>query len=132
MFIGFDACVGASEETRDAARHVPRAIWIALLSVGGLVILNAVAVTLAHPDPAAVVAGEDVDPVTTAVVSVVRVVVGQAVRRGRADAFLACGMAAQALTARAIYSIARDGVLPASRLPAPRRTGGRPRSARSP
>ena len=36
-------------------------------------------------------------------------------------AFLACGIAAQALTARAIYSIARDGVLPASRLPAPGR-----------
>ena len=52
VFIGFDACVGAAEETRDAARHVPRAIWIALLSVGALVILNAVAVTLAHPDPA--------------------------------------------------------------------------------
>ena len=69
VFIGFDACVGASEETRNAARHVPRAIWIALLSVGALVILNAVAVTLAHPDPAAVVAGEDLDPVTTAVVS---------------------------------------------------------------
>ena len=30
-------------------------------------------------------------------------------------AFLACGMAAQALTARTIYSIARDGVLPGSR-----------------
>jgi amino acid transporter len=29
-------------------------------------------------------------------------------------AFLACGMAAQALTARSIYSIARDDVLPAS------------------
>ena len=30
-------------------------------------------------------------------------------------AFLACGMAAQALTARTMYSIARDGVLPGSR-----------------
>jgi amino acid transporter len=29
--------------------------------------------------------------------------------------FLACGMAAQALTARSIYSVARDGALPASR-----------------
>jgi amino acid transporter len=29
-------------------------------------------------------------------------------------AFLSCGMAAQALTARTIYSIARDGALPAS------------------
>ncbi len=31
-------------------------------------------------------------------------------------AFLACGVAAQALTARTIYSVARDGVLPGSRL----------------
>ena len=52
VFIGFDACVSASEETRGAARHVPRAIWLALLSVAALVILNAFATTLAHPDPA--------------------------------------------------------------------------------
>ena len=57
VFIGFDCCVGASEETRRAARHVPLAIWLALLSVGVLVILNAFAVTLAHPDLAGVVAG---------------------------------------------------------------------------
>ena len=30
-------------------------------------------------------------------------------------AFLACGMAAQGATARGIYSVARDGVLPGSR-----------------
>ena len=33
VFIGFDACVAAAEETRNAARHVPAAIWIALLTV---------------------------------------------------------------------------------------------------
>jgi len=114
VFIGFDACVATSEETHDAARHVPRAVWFALLSVGALVILNAFAVTLAHPDPAAVVAGADVDPVTTAVVTsfgswstkpfAAVVLVG----------FVACGMAAQSITARSIYSIARDGALPAS------------------
>jgi len=115
VFIGFDACVATAEETQDAARHVPRAVWIALLSVGALVILNAFAVTLAHPDPAAVVAGGDLDPVTTAVVTsfgswstkpfAAVVLVG----------FLACGMAAQGITARSIYSVARDGVLPGSR-----------------
>jgi amino acid transporter len=51
VFIGLDACVSAAEETRDTARHVPKAIWIALLSVGTLVIVDAVAATLAHPDP---------------------------------------------------------------------------------
>jgi amino acid transporter len=114
VFIGFDACVGASEETRNAARHVPRAIWIALLGVGTIVILNAFAVTLAHPDPAAVVAGKDIDPVTTAVVSSFGSWSSKPFAAVVLIAFLACGMAAQALTARSVYSIARDGVLPGS------------------
>jgi amino acid transporter len=115
VFIGFDACVGAAEETRDAARHVPAAIWIALLSVGTLVILNAVAATLAHPDPASVVAGEDLDPVTTAVVTSFGSWSSKPFAAVVLVAFLACGMAAQALTARTMYSIARDDALPGSR-----------------
>jgi amino acid transporter len=115
VFIGFDACVSAAEETRDAARHVPRAIWIALLSVGTLVILNAVAATLAHPDPASVVAGEDLDPVTTAVVTSFGSWSSKPFAAVVLTAFLACGMAAQALTARTMYSVARDGALPGSR-----------------
>jgi amino acid transporter len=115
VFIGFDVGVGASEETQNAARHVPRAIWVALLSVGALVILNAVAATLAHPDPASVVAGKDLDPVTTAVVSSFGSWSTKPFAAVVLIAFLACGMAAQALTARAIFSLARDGALPASR-----------------
>jgi amino acid transporter len=115
VFIGFDACVATAEETRDAARHVPRAVWIALLSVGSLVILNAFAATLAHPDPESVVAGEDLDPVTTAVVSSFGSWSTKPFAAVVLIGFLACGMAAQGLTARSIYSVARDGVLPGSR-----------------
>jgi amino acid transporter len=115
VFIGFDVGVGAAEETQNASRHVPRAIWVALLSVGCLVILNAVAVTLAHPDPASIVAGEDPDPVTTAVTSSFGSWSDKPFAAVVLTAFLACGMAAQALTARAIFSLARDDVLPASR-----------------
>ena len=114
VFIGFDACVGAAEETVGAARHVPKAIWIALLSVGTLVILNAVAATLAHPDSASVVAGEDLDPVTTAVVTSFGSWSSKPFAAVILIAFLACGMAAQALTARTMYSVARDGALPGS------------------
>jgi amino acid transporter len=114
VFIGFDACVGAAEETRDAARHVPRAIWIAMLGVGLLVVLDAVSAALAHPDPAAIVAGRDLDPVTTAVTSSFGTWSTRPFAAVVLVAFLACGMAAQALTARAIYSVARDGVLPGS------------------
>jgi amino acid transporter len=114
VFIGFDVGVGASEETRNAARHVPRAIWIALLTVGCLVILNAVAAELAHPDPASVVAGSDLDPVTTAVVTSFGSWSAKPFAAVVLVAFLACGMAAQALTARTMFSLGRDGVLPAS------------------
>ncbi|MFE2426993.1 APC family permease [Streptomyces sp. NPDC059373] len=114
-FIGFDACVSTAEETKDAGRQVPRAMWWALLSVGVVVILNAMAVALAHPHPADVVAGKDVDPVTTAVTTafgswsdkpfVGVVLVG----------FLACAMASQGGAARGLYSLARDGAFPFSR-----------------
>ncbi|RFS87318.1 amino acid permease [Actinomadura spongiicola] len=114
-FIGFDATTMSSEETRNAARHVPRAIWWALLSVGGLVILNAFATVLAHPDPAAVVAGKDVDPVTTAVLTSFGDWSAKPFLCVVIVAFLACGLAAQGASARAVYSVARDGVLPAAR-----------------
>ncbi|WP_019884435.1 APC family permease [Streptomyces purpureus] len=114
-FIGFDACVSTAEETKDAGRQVPRAMWWALLSVGAVVILNAMAVALAHPRPEDVVGGADVDPVTTAVVHafggwtdkpfVVVVLVG----------FLACAVASQGGSARGLYSLSRDGVFPISR-----------------
>jgi amino acid transporter len=114
VFIGFDACVGSAEETKAAARHVPRAVWISLLSVAALVILNSVATALAHPDPGAVVAGRDVEPVTTAVVGSFGSWSTKPFAALVLIAFLACGTAAQAMTARGMYSIARDGVLPAS------------------
>src|SRR3954471_18879262 len=43
VFIGFDVIVGAAEETERPERQVPRAIWVAVLLVGTLVMLNAAA-----------------------------------------------------------------------------------------
>jgi amino acid transporter len=114
VFIGFDACGLTSEETTAADRHVPRAVWIAMLSVGAIVILNAFAITLAHPRLEDVVAGRDAAPVETAVVSSFGSWSTRPFAAVTLIAFLACGMAAQGITARAIYSVARDGVLPFS------------------
>lgn len=94
---------------------MPRAIWISLLGVGLLVTLNAVAAVLAHTELDAVVAGRDPDPVATAVVSSFGAWSEKPFAGVVLVAFLACGMTAQSLTARTIYSIAREGVLPASR-----------------
>jgi len=115
VFIGFDCAVGVAEETQDAGRHVPLAIWVALLSVGVLVIANAIAVTLAHPDPAGVVAGADLDPVTTAVTTSFGSWSDKPFAAVVLAAFLACAVAAQGVTARMAYSMARDRTLPGSR-----------------
>jgi amino acid transporter len=116
VFIGFDACGLSSEETHDATRRVPRAVWIAMLSVGAIVILDAVALTLAHPRLGDVVEGRDTDPVSTAVAGAFGSWALRPFAALTLVAFLACGMAAQGITARAVYSVARDGVLPGSRL----------------
>jgi amino acid transporter len=115
VFLGFDACGLTSEETIDAARQVPKTVWVALLSVAAIVILNAFAVTLAHPRLEEVVAGEDVDPIGTAVSTSFGSWSDRPFAVVTLIAFVACLIAAQAVAARAIFSIARDGVLPASR-----------------
>ena len=116
VFIGFDACVAASEETRDAGHHVPRAIWTVLLGVGVLVFVNAVAVSLAHPDPAAVVAGGDPDPVGPAVVESFGSWSTKPFAAVVLIAFVACGIAARR-SPRARCSPSRaTASCPASRL----------------
>lgn len=115
VFIGFDVIVGAAEETERPDRQVPRAIWMAVLLVGALVLLNAAATSLAHPDPGAVVAGRDPDPISTAVVTSFGSWSDKPFDAVILAAFMSGGIAAQALTARTIYSVARDDVLPASR-----------------
>ena len=85
---------------------------MALLSVGALVILNAFATTLAHPNPADVAAGKDIDPVSTAVVSSFGDWSSKPFAAVVLLAFLACGMAAQGGT------VARDLLRRARRRPA--------------
>jgi amino acid transporter len=115
VFLGFDACGVTSEETVDAARQVPKTVWVALLSVAAIVILNAFAVTLAHPQLENVVAGEDVDPIGTAVSTSFGSWSDRPFAAVTLVGFMACLIAAQGIAARAIFSIARDDVLPASR-----------------
>ena len=100
-----------------------------LLSVAALVILNAVA-TRSRTQTWRGRRRKDPDPVTTAVVTSFGSWSGRPFAAVVLVAFLACGMSAQALTARAMYSAARDGVLPASGSCA-RSTGAARRWARS-
>lgn len=112
VFIGFDACVQAAEETRGPGRHVPRALWTSLLGVATLVLLVAVAVVLAHPSPASLAAGTDPDPVGTAVRAAFGGWVEEPFTAVVLVAFVTCGTAAHGATARVVFSMARDGAVP--------------------
>jgi amino acid transporter len=63
-----------------------------------------------------VAAGQDFDPVSTAVVASFGGWSSKPFAAIVLVAFLACAMAAQGATARGIFSMARDGVLPGSKL----------------
>lgn len=108
-FLGFDAVTTLSEETRDARRTLPRAIWLVAVIGGGVFILVAYAAQIAHPgfafaDPAAAA-----DQIALAIGGLL---FKSFFLAGMVLAQFASGLAAQAAGARLIHAMARDGVLP--------------------
>lgn len=114
--LGFDACGGLSEETHDAGRQVPRATLMSIATVGTVMAISALGLTLATRDPAAVTAGRVADPVSAAVVGAFGPWVERPFLGVVVIGFVACGIAEQATLVRVIYSLSRDGMLPLSRL----------------
>jgi len=111
-FIGFDACSTIAEETHNPKRMVPRAIFLSLCMVGGVVLFNSAALTLSFNREALVNTSATSDPVTPVIadnfgswaeapfLAIVMV------------AFLACGASMVQYTSRIVYSMAREGNMP--------------------
>jgi len=124
-FVGFEAAGSVAEEVDEPERNVPKAIILALLCVGLVVIYTSAALLLATPNLAQVVAGASGDPVTEtltvhfgpAIVTplLIMFVIG----------FVSSFLAVQAAVSRAVFGSARDGALPGARLLA--RLAGRER-----
>ena len=108
-FLGFDAVSTLSEEAKDAARTVPRALWLSVLIGGAIFVVIAYVVQLAvpHVDPATAdvawyaaltpIAGERV----TNILNLLIVVLGSS-----------SALSVQAGSSRLLYVMGRDGVLP--------------------
>jgi len=115
-FVGFEAAGSVAEEVDEPERNVPKAIILALLCVGLVVIYTSAALLLATPNLAQVVAGASGDPVTEtltvhfgpAIVTplLIMFVIG----------FVSSFLAVQAAVSRAVFGSARDGALPGARL----------------
>ena len=111
-FIGFDACSTIAEETHNPKRMVPRAIFLSLCMVGGVVLFNSAALTLSFNRDALVNASATSDPVTPVITSSFGAWAEAPFLAIVMIAFLACGASMVQYTSRIVYSMAREGNMP--------------------
>lgn len=112
-FIGFDACSTIAEETREPKRMVPRAIFLSLCMVGSVVLFNSAALTLSfNPDTLRHTSAAS-DPVTPVIVDNFGAWAETPFLAIVMIAFLACGSSMVQYTSRIVFSMAREGSMPA-------------------
>lgn len=116
-YYGFEANGNVAEEIKDPSRRVPRAMRMTLYIGGFAATFTAIALTLALSDDviAAVIAGENADPIGTVLESSFGPVGAKIVIAIALISFLSCTTSLQAAVSRLTYSMARDGIFPASK-----------------
>ncbi len=112
-FIGFDACSTTAEETHQPKRMVPRAILMSLLVVGTVVLFNSAALILAFDHDTLRHSSHTADPVTPLIASSIGAWFEKPFLAIVMVAFLACGASMTKYTSRIVYSMAREGNMPA-------------------
>ena len=112
-FIGFDACSTIAEETREPKRMVPRAIFLSLCMVGSVVLFNSASLTLSFNRDTLRQTSAASDPVTPVIVDNFGAWAETPFLAIVMIAFLACGSSMVQYTSRIVFSMAREGSLPA-------------------
>ncbi|MDB5100098.1 MAG: puuP [Cyanobacteria bacterium RYN_339] len=114
VMYGFDTAGSLAEETTEPRRHVPRAILLALASaalLGGLLMLLAL---MAAPDLRAAGLGDPTSGLPGLVKAVLGGPLGTFFLCDVGFAICVCALAVHTGTARLMYAMARDGMLPAA------------------
>ena len=112
-FIGFDACSTIAEETHEPKRMVPRAIFFSLCMVGSVVLFNSAALTLSFHRETLQQTSAASDPVTPVIVANFGAWAETPFLAIVMIAFLACGSSMVQYTSRIVFSMAREGSMPA-------------------
>ena len=113
-FIGFDACSTIAEETHEPKRMVPRAIFFSLCLVGSVVLFNSAALTLSFDRDTLVRTSVSSDPITPVITGNFGAWAEKPFLAIVMIAFLACGASVVKYTSRIVYSMAREGNMPAA------------------
>jgi amino acid transporter len=113
MFYGFEACGDVAEEVKDAARQVPKAMYLTIFIGGVSALFSFSGYVLAAPDLAALV--EDPTPIPTVLTAAIGTTGMRIFLIIAVMAFISCVLSLQAAASRLLHSFARDEMLPASK-----------------
>jgi amino acid transporter len=116
QYYGFEACGDVAEEVPNPGRTIPKAMRMTIYIGGFAAMFVCLSLILAVPDFGAVISGTDTDPVGNILVSAFGPIGFKVVLAVVMVSFLSCVLSLQAATSRLAYSMARDGILPASKL----------------
>lgn len=116
QYYGFEACGDVAEEVPDPGRLIPKAMRRTIYIGGAAATFVCLALVLSITDIGAVIAGEDVDPVSTVLNEAFGDTGSKIVLFVVLMSFLSCAMSLQAAASRLAYSYGRDGMIMGSSL----------------
>ncbi|MFV0429526.1 MAG: amino acid permease [Arachnia sp.] len=108
--VGFESAANLTEETKDPARTVPRAMWQAVVSLGIMGMLFLIAVTAAGGDMIAL--AQSPTPVADVISDVLGSVVGKVLLVMVVISIFSCGLTISTSGARLVWAMARDRRFP--------------------
>ncbi|SFU61561.1 amino acid/polyamine/organocation transporter, APC superfamily [Nitrosomonas eutropha] len=112
-FIGFDSCSTIAEEAHNPERVIPRAIFLSLLAVGSVVLFNSSALMLSVNHATLIEASATSDPISPIIASTIGAWAAKPFLVIVMMAFLSCGSSVVNYASRIVFSMAREGNLPA-------------------
>jgi amino acid transporter len=116
QYYGFEACGDVAEEVPDPTRRIPKAMRLTIYVGGAAAIFVCLSLLLAVSDYAAVIAGDDPDPVTTVLNAAFGTTGTKVVLLVVMLSFLSCALSLMAAASRLMYAYARDDMIMGSHL----------------
>lgn len=116
QYYGFEACGDVAEEVPDPSRRIPKTMRMTIYVGGGAAIFVCLALILAVTDFAAVITGENTDPINTILVESFGPIGSKLVLVVVLISFFACILSLQAAASRLMFAYARDNMIMGSHL----------------
>jgi amino acid transporter len=116
QYYGFEACGDVAEEVPNPTRQIPKAMRMTIYVGGAAAIFVCLSLLLAVKDYAAVISGDDPDPVTTILNDAFGVTGTKVVLLVVMVSFLSCALSLMAAASRLMYAYARDEMIVFSHL----------------